>query len=90
MTTRHALNESLERLRAELAASGTLPAAERERLAALVRDVIARVEAEGDEDDDGPSLADRFQEATKHFEDSHPNLTMAIGSVAEALSRLGI
>jgi len=87
---RRALNESLERLRAELAASGSLSARERERLESLVRDAIARAEADGDSDDDGPSLADLFQEARQDFEDSHPNLTMAIGSVAEALSRLGI
>ena len=35
-------------------------------------------------------LADRLQEATDQFEQTHPRLTLAIGAVAEALSRLGI
>jgi hypothetical protein len=36
------------------------------------------------------SIADRLQEATSQFEESHPRLTLAIGAVAEALARIGI
>lgn len=87
MAPRRALNESLEKLRRELGAAESLPAAERERLESLLREVIRSADSE---DDDEGSLGERLQEATERFEESHPNLTHAIGAVAEALSRLGI
>jgi hypothetical protein len=43
-----------------------------------------------DERHEPESLADRLQDATSHFEQTHPRLTLAIGAVAEALARLGI
>ena len=86
---RRALNESLERLRNELADADSLPESERRRLEKLLGDVIRAAEGEA-EDEEEVSLADRLQEATERFEESHPNVTMAIGAVAEALSRMGI
>ncbi len=86
MPTRRALNESLDQLRGELASS-SLSAAERERLERLIGDVREHVEQERHEPQ---SLADRLQEATAHLEQTHPRLTLAIGAVADALSRLGI
>jgi ElaB/YqjD/DUF883 family membrane-anchored ribosome-binding protein len=87
MVSRHTLTERLEQLRAELAASESLTRSERERLERLIEDVRAH----GDEPTDEPqTLADRLQEATEQFEQTHPRLTIAIGAVAEALSRLGI
>jgi len=87
MPTRRALNERLDQLRAELATSSSLSAAERERLERLIGDVREHVEQEQHEPQ---SLADRLQEATAHLEETHPRLTLAIGAVADALSRLGI
>jgi uncharacterized protein DUF4404 len=87
--SRRALNQGLDRLRTELAASSSLSAAERKRLETLLGDVRAHVEGEGDEHEP-QSLADRLHEAKEQFEESHPNLTLAIGAVADALSRLGI
>ena len=37
-----------------------------------------------------PSLLNRLSEATLEFEASHPTLSGAIGSVIDALSRMGI
>jgi len=87
MATRRAVSERLEQLRAELAASASLAPAERARLERLIADVREHIELErhGSE-----SLADRLQDATNHFEQTHPRLTLAIGAVAEALARLGI
>ena len=31
-----------------------------------------------------------LEQSTERFEETHPNLTLAIGAVADALSRLGI
>jgi len=87
MATRRALSERLEQLRRELAASASLSAADRARLEQLIADVREHVELERHEPH---SLADRLQDATSHFEETHPRLTLAIGAVAEALARLGI
>jgi hypothetical protein len=35
-------------------------------------------------------LVDRFAEAARHFEDSHPGLSGTIGGVIDALGRMGI
>ena len=87
MPTRSALLERLEQLRSELAASASLSRPERERLEKLIADVRTHADEHGDEPH---TLADRLQEATAQFEQTHPRLTLAIGAVAEALSRLGI
>jgi ElaB/YqjD/DUF883 family membrane-anchored ribosome-binding protein len=87
MTTRRALSERLDQLRSELAASASLSAADRARLEQLIADVRDHID---DERHEPESLADRLQDATSHFEETHPRLTLAIGAVAEALARLGI
>jgi ElaB/YqjD/DUF883 family membrane-anchored ribosome-binding protein len=87
MPMRSAVSESLDQLRAELAASASLSPAERERLERLIADVREHVELERHAPQ---SLADRLQEATGQFEQTHPRLTLAIGAVAEALARIGI
>jgi Domain of unknown function (DUF4404) len=89
MPPRSALDQRLEQLQAELAASTTLSSGERARLQALLGDL--RDHASGGESSHSTqSLSERLQDATEQLEDSHPNLTFAIGAVAEALSRLGI
>src|SRR5262249_44277984 len=87
MPTRSPVSESLEQLRSELAASASLSSSERERLERLIADVREHVDLEHHEPQ---SLADRLQDATAQFEESHPRLTLAIGAVAEALARSGI
>ena len=87
MATRRALSERLEQLRRELAASSSLSAADRQRLEQLIADVREHVEHEQHEPQ---SLADSLQDATGHFEETHPRLTLAIGVVAEALLALDL
>jgi ElaB/YqjD/DUF883 family membrane-anchored ribosome-binding protein len=87
MATQRALSERLEQLRRELASSTSLSVGDRQRLEQLIADVRDHIELERHEPQ---SLADRLQDATSHFEETHPRLTLAIGAVAEALSRLGI
>jgi hypothetical protein len=87
MATRRAVSERLDQLRSELAASSSLSAADRERLEQLIADVHEHVDREELEPQ---SLADRLQDATSEFEETHPRLTFAIGAVADALSKLGI
>ena len=87
MKTRRAVSDRLDQLRAELAASTSLSAVERQRLEGLIADVRAHIEREHHEPH---SLADRLQDAMGQFEESHPRLTLALGAVAEALSSIGI
>lgn len=37
-----------------------------------------------------PSIIDRLRSAERHFEESHPTLSGVVGSVIDALSRIGI
>ena len=61
------------------------------RLTAVLEEIRAAVE---DSEDEGSgeheSLLERLNEATRHFEESHPTLTAMVGRVAESLSNLGI
>lgn len=90
MTPGRELNETLERLRAELSGSNTLAPRERELLEELAADIAALLEDADASRHEPQSLVERLQEATAQFEQSHPSLTFAIGAVADALARLGI
>jgi len=41
-------------------------------------------------DDEDESLLDRLREAAQHFEEEHPVLSGTIGSMIDALGRMGI
>ncbi|NNL66023.1 MAG: DUF4404 family protein [Myxococcales bacterium] len=83
-----ALRKKLKQLQDQMADGEPLDAQERQTLDDVLDEVEALLEAEDTDDDD--SLAERVREAGIQFEESHPNLTAAIGAVADALSRLGI
>jgi hypothetical protein len=85
------ISELLTRLHRELEQSGRFSEAERERLRALaaaiealpgVRDAGARERHQ--------SVLARLQEAVVHFEATHPDLTVTLASVSQALSDMGI
>lgn len=89
------LREELTRLHDELEQASSVDRASRELLEDLMTDIRRLLDAppaasggEDDEDDDG--LADRLGDAVRHFEDEHPNLAVAVGRIATALSNLGI
>ncbi len=63
---------------------------QRARLDAVLEEVEGRLEAERPDSDEEDSLVERVREAGLQFEESHPNLTAAVGAVADALARLGI
>ena len=83
-----ALKKKLNQLQEQMADGEPLDAQERATLDDVLVQIEAMLEAEDNDDDD--SLAERVREAGLQFEESHPNLTAAIGAVADALSRLGI
>jgi hypothetical protein len=85
------LRSRLAELHAELENVDALDTEARDALEKVMRDIqdlLAR--AEGDEDREAPSLADRLRDAGRHFEDSHPALTATVGRVVDALAALGI
>jgi chromosome segregation ATPase len=87
------LKERVDALHQQLSATGELEAADRESLESLLADV-ARVLERDDEAhekvEEDESLVDQLREAAENFEEQHPSITHAVGSVADALSRLGI
>ena len=85
------LRERIQELLGELDQVEAADPDARDRLAAVVEEIRSAVEnsdEEGSEADD--SLLERLNEATRHFEESHPTLTAMVGRVAESLSNLGI
>jgi hypothetical protein len=86
------LREELSRLHDELEQASSVDRASRELLEDLVTDIRRLLDAppadSEPEEDDG--LAERLGDAVRHFEDEHPNLAVAVGRIATALSNLGI
>lgn len=90
---RDQLRESIRHLREELSSGEPLSGDERQRLESVLGEVstmLATDESDEAEEswtgldlDDLSSLVDRF-------EDTHPNLSVVLGRIADALSRLGI
>jgi chromosome segregation ATPase len=63
----------------------------RNRLANVLHDIREAVADSGeDAPDENESLLERLNEATRHFEESHPTLTAMVGRIADSLSNLGI
>ena len=85
------LRERIQELLGELDQVEAADPDARDRLAAVVEEIRSAVE---NSDEDGSkaddSLLERLNEATRHFEESHPTLTAMVGRVAESLSNLGI
>jgi len=84
------LNETLDRLHAELRAAGPIDAelrADLERAIAELRQVVERDRSEAGE---AHPLGERLEALALEFEQSHPLLTQAIGGVVRALGAMGI
>jgi predicted transcriptional regulator len=86
------LNERIQELLGELEQIEAVDQAAREQLTSVLSDIREAIAEEGGEEtsDESESLLERLNEATRHFEESHPTLTAMVGRVAESLSNLGI
>jgi hypothetical protein len=87
------LREELSHLHSELEQASSVDRASRELLEELMTDIRRLLDtppatSRDDEDDDG--LAERLGDAVRHFEEEHPNLAVAVGRIATALSNIGI
>jgi hypothetical protein len=84
------LRSTLSRLRDELASGEPLGPDKRR----LLEEALAQVEqllSDSEVGDEDPSsLVTALRNTAIHFEESHPKLTMAIGAVADSLSRSGL
>lgn len=85
------LRESIEHLREELASGAPLSREDR----ALLENVLDQVSGVADpESEEDASFAEEFfedlRELGDRFEQTHPNLALVIGRIANALSQLGI
>jgi predicted nuclease with TOPRIM domain len=62
----------------------------RDRLTQVLHDIRTMVAESELESDEHESLRERFDEAARQFEESHPTLTAVLGRVADSLANLGI
>lgn len=86
------LRKELAHLHEELETASSVDAPSRELLERLLADIRRLLDATPDPspDDEDDSLADRLGDAVRYFEETHPNLALAVGRIATALSNLGI
>lgn len=89
------LRATLDDLHAQLASMNEVEPAAQALLKSAVSDLRQKLDEQGApassaEFGESASIVDRLHEAARHFEESHPTLTGAIGSVIDALGRMGI
>lgn len=91
------LNETLAELQAQLEQVETLEPEVRERLVGAIDEIQAALERHEPqaaslpiEQEHHESIVGRLRDSVRHFEETHPNLAGAVGSVIDALGRMGI
>jgi hypothetical protein len=84
------LRASLDQLRSQLAQASSIEPAVAARLRETIADVERAIEGLPLKKPGTPSLADRLSGAALDFEASHPTLSGTLGSVIDALGRMGI
>jgi hypothetical protein len=89
MTDGKHVDDSLGRLRTEIAGLDGTDAKARQRLEALVQEVEQRMADPKRASPDG-SLGERLKTSTLDFEASHPRISALVNEVLEMLSSMGI
>ena len=84
------LRETIERLRREIDAGESLDAGQMHLLSEALEEIEVLLESDDAVPVEDSSIVAKLRAAEAHFEESHPNLTLAVGAVAHALSKLGI
>jgi hypothetical protein len=82
------LQQALEDLQAELDDLESVDPQHRERLEHALAEMRAALEESPRKE--SPNVVQRLTEAAEHFEETHPTLAGTIGSVIDALGRMGI
>lgn len=85
------LRTTLEQLHRELDKIESTDPEIQALLASAVSDIQEKIEGqEGRADEVDESIADRLTAVARHYEESHPTLSGIVGSIIDALSRMGI
>jgi hypothetical protein len=90
---RDRLERKLAELQAELDELSNVDEPLRQRLEqtlADLRETLAAQQLPEGQAQSHPGLVQRLTESARHFEETHPNLSGMIGSVIDALGRMGI
>jgi hypothetical protein len=88
---REQLEKTVEQLHAELAGARSIDPQTRALLRKLTDDIDRVLEEEGDQRTaDVEPMSSGLRELMLKFEADHPQLSLAIGKVADALSAMGI
>ena len=88
---RDRLERALVELDAELAELGSVDPQLRQRLERTLADLrTALDETSRPATQTQPGMVQRLSESARNFEETHPNLSGMIGSVIDALGRMGI
>ena len=83
------LQELLEQLHRELEQTETVDETTGEVLTALREDIGRLVQDDASIGEEHEGLSRRLDDAVEHFEEDHPNLSMAIQHVLDSLARMG-
>jgi len=84
------LRETVARLRSEIESGGSPDPHQIQLLSEALDEIDGLLESEDAASSlDSPLIA-KLNAAEAHFEETHPKLTLAVGAVAHALSKLGI
>ena len=87
---REKLRETVKQLRNEIETEASLGRDQVHDLGEALSEIEAMLDPDVDDSADHSSILAKLREAEAHFEESHPNLTILVGAVATALSKLGI
>jgi hypothetical protein len=89
--TKQNLSETIRELRIELEKTPSIEADVRERVKKVLDEIESLTGGEGEiPSQQHTQFLERLKETTRHFEESHLPLTLAVGRVIDALSGIGI
>jgi hypothetical protein len=87
---RQHLQDSLQKLHSELQQIDSIDVNERRLLQSLISDINELIDAGGKTDSGTEQLTERLRDGITLFEASHPQATLLMGQVIDALAKLGI
>ncbi len=84
------LREHLEELHTELESADAMDERSKDLIDSVVRDIQKLLDREPGTSHQPQGLIERLRDATRHFEENHPDLSAAVGRVMNTLSNMGI
>lgn len=87
------LRQTLDKLHAELESVAVVDPEVRALLEDAVQEIHDTLDEGGDDAEpaaEEKSVAERLGEAARHFEDSHPTVSMTLGRIIDILGQMGI